>query len=37
LTAIGDYAGITSTSYNVYTMTNSIPYTVNHEHQITRS
>ena len=37
LTAIGDYAGITSTSYNVYTMTNSIPYTVNHEHQVTRS
>ena len=37
LTAIGDYAGITSTSYNVYTMTNSIPYTENHEHQVTRS
>lgn len=36
-TAVGDYAGITSTSYNVYTMTNAIPYSENHRHQITRT
>ena len=30
-------AGATLTQYNVYTMTNAIPYSDNHRHQITRS
>jgi hypothetical protein len=29
--------GDTPTNYNLYTMTNAIPYTANHRHQITRS
>lgn len=38
LTSISiDDAGATLTQYNVYTMTNAIPYSDNHRHQITRS
>jgi hypothetical protein len=33
---VDDAAG-TSSSYNVYLMTNSIPYTNNHRHQVTRN
>jgi hypothetical protein len=33
--SVADYTGNLST-YNVYTMTNAIPYTSNHRHQITR-
>jgi hypothetical protein len=31
-----DDAGGTATQYNVYTMTNAIPYSDSHRHQITR-
>lgn len=34
--SVADYTG-TSSTYNVYTMTNAIPYTSNHRHQITRA
>jgi len=33
---VNDYAG-NPVSYKVYTMTNAIPYTANHRHQITRA
>lgn len=33
--SVANYTGDTS-AYNVYTMTNAIPYTSNHRHQITR-
>jgi hypothetical protein len=35
ITLIPNYIG-TNTNYNVYVMSNSIPYTENHRHQITR-
>ncbi len=30
-------AGGTAVAYNVYTMSNSVPYSSNHRHEITRS
>lgn len=33
---VSDYAGV-NTTYKVYIMTNAIPYTANHRHQVTRS
>jgi hypothetical protein len=30
-------AGVTPTSYNVYTLTAGVPYTSNHRHQVTRN
>lgn len=34
--SINDY-GSTATNYNVYTLSNAVPYSSNHRHQITRS
>lgn len=34
--SVNDYGG-TATNYNVYTMTNSVPYSSNHRHQVTWS
>jgi hypothetical protein len=36
LTGVLDYAGIT-TSYDVYTMTQAVPYGTDHRHQVTRA
>ena len=33
--SVADAGGVTS-SHNIYTLTNSIPYAANHRHQITR-
>ena len=37
LTAVPDYAGITSTSYNVYVYSQALPFTSNHPLFITRA